>query len=247
MLAFPELVAHRGHPHHLPENSLSALRSALELGARWVEVDVQLSHDGTPHLYHDRDMQRLSGREGAVHELSDAELAATPLREAARLGEDSPTERIPTLRAAAELCATFEGVTLFVEVKRVAVEAFGVERVLAAVCEAMQASGQPWVLISFSLELLEACRRDPELPIGLILESWAQQFEPEAEALGAEYIFCNVDRWPAEGPIPDRSFVLYEVTDPDRALALHARGAQWIETFQLEEMQQAFRDRGWQA
>ena len=58
------LVAHRGLQVRLPENSLPAIEAALAVGARAFEVDVQLSSDAVPMLYHDPDMQRISGLEG---------------------------------------------------------------------------------------------------------------------------------------------------------------------------------------
>ena len=61
-----ELVAHRGYPRHYPENTLIGIEAAIRAGAAYVEVDIQLSSDQVPLLYHDSDMQRLSGKPGAV-------------------------------------------------------------------------------------------------------------------------------------------------------------------------------------
>ena len=55
------LVAHRGHAAAFPENTLPALRSALELGAAWLEFDIQLSADRIPVLCHDASLQRTAG------------------------------------------------------------------------------------------------------------------------------------------------------------------------------------------
>ena len=43
-----DLVAHRGNAHEYPENTLPAFESALALGLRCLELDVQLSADGVP-------------------------------------------------------------------------------------------------------------------------------------------------------------------------------------------------------
>ena len=50
----PELVAHRGYALHYPENTLIGIEAAIRAGARYVEVDVQLSADKVPVLFHDR-------------------------------------------------------------------------------------------------------------------------------------------------------------------------------------------------
>ena len=52
------LVAHRGYPSCLPENTLPSIVAALQVGARYLEVDVQVSRDGEVVLFHDRELQR---------------------------------------------------------------------------------------------------------------------------------------------------------------------------------------------
>ena len=52
------LVARRGNSAEFPENTLPALRSAIALGARFIEIDVHLSSDGTPIVYRDQELSR---------------------------------------------------------------------------------------------------------------------------------------------------------------------------------------------
>ena len=59
-MTIPTLVAHRGHAAGCPENTLPALEEALAAGAAWVELDVQLSSDLVPHLFHDRTLERIA-------------------------------------------------------------------------------------------------------------------------------------------------------------------------------------------
>jgi len=73
-MVIPQLVAHRGYPRHYPENTLIGLEAAIAAGARFVEVDVQLSRDRVPVLFHDRDLKRLCGVRGKVHDLRYEEL-----------------------------------------------------------------------------------------------------------------------------------------------------------------------------
>ncbi|MFP3442749.1 glycerophosphodiester phosphodiesterase family protein, partial [Pantoea sp. SIMBA_133] len=56
-----EVIAHRGSSEVAPENSLSAIRQALEDGADQIEIDVRLSADGSVVLSHDATLQRLAG------------------------------------------------------------------------------------------------------------------------------------------------------------------------------------------
>ena len=57
----PELIARRGNVAEYPENTLPGLRSALELGARQLAFDVQLSVDRHPVLLNDSNLQRIAG------------------------------------------------------------------------------------------------------------------------------------------------------------------------------------------
>ncbi|MGH7485226.1 MAG: glycerophosphodiester phosphodiesterase family protein, partial [bacterium] len=52
------LVAHRGNARDFPENTIPALMSAVELGVRFLELDIQLSIDGVPMVIHDHELLR---------------------------------------------------------------------------------------------------------------------------------------------------------------------------------------------
>lgn len=67
-------VAHRGDPYRVRENTLPSLRSALDLGADAVEIDVRLSRDGVPVLLHDATLKRLWGLELPLSTLSADEV-----------------------------------------------------------------------------------------------------------------------------------------------------------------------------
>lgn len=55
------VIGHRGAPLLAVENSLQSLQIAVDQGADGVEFDVQLSADGEPVVFHDRDLLRLCG------------------------------------------------------------------------------------------------------------------------------------------------------------------------------------------
>jgi glycerophosphoryl diester phosphodiesterase len=65
-------LSHRGHHLSCPENTLAAFAAARAAGADGVEIDVRLSADGRPVLFHDRIAP--GGR--PVAELTARELAA---------------------------------------------------------------------------------------------------------------------------------------------------------------------------
>ena len=102
-------IAHRAYhdvAHGRPENSRAAIRAAIAAGYG-VEIDLQLSRDGVPMVFHDETLERLTPREGWLCDLTAAELATIPLT-----GGD---ECIPTL---AEILSLVAGRTpLLIELK----------------------------------------------------------------------------------------------------------------------------------
>ncbi|MFF4042104.1 glycerophosphodiester phosphodiesterase [Streptomyces sp. NPDC001816] len=67
-------VAHRGAPYRFRENTLDSLRSALDLGADAVEIDVRLTRDGVPVLLHDETLKRLWEHDRPLRSLSADEV-----------------------------------------------------------------------------------------------------------------------------------------------------------------------------
>ncbi len=71
----PLIVAHRGARRDAPENSKSAFDAALRSGVDGIELDVQLTKDGVPVLYHNRTLARITGRRMRVRDYTEAEMA----------------------------------------------------------------------------------------------------------------------------------------------------------------------------
>jgi myo-inositol-1(or 4)-monophosphatase len=85
--------AHRGDSSRFRENTLPAIRSAIEAGAHFVEIDVRLTVDGAVVVVHDETLQRLWGVPEAIADVTLAEVRAI----------GAPDERPPLLREVAEL------------------------------------------------------------------------------------------------------------------------------------------------
>jgi glycerophosphoryl diester phosphodiesterase len=110
----PLVIAHRGASGIVPENTCLALATAMDLGADMVEVDVQLSRDGSPVIFHDWDLARARCStqysrysRGALKSLRIGDLS---LRELKQLDVGSWKHRkfaglpIPTLAEVLSLC-----------------------------------------------------------------------------------------------------------------------------------------------
>ena len=116
------VFAHRGlHNADRPENSLPAFKAAREKGYG-IELDVHLLRDGTLAVFHDHTLQRMTGQEGKLEELSAAELTDYRLN-----GTDNT---IPTFSA---VLATVAGaVPLIIELKAAGNHAALVDATMAA-------------------------------------------------------------------------------------------------------------------
>ncbi len=69
-----KITAHRGSSFKSPENTMSAIRQAVEDGADYAELDVQTTADGVVVLLHDADLIRISGQNLRIHESTFSEI-----------------------------------------------------------------------------------------------------------------------------------------------------------------------------
>ncbi len=234
-----ELVAHRGYAERFPENTLPALEGALTAGARYLEVDVQLTADGVPVLFHDADCLRLCGVRGSIASRSHAALKALSVFHPERFGERFRGTPLATLEDLAAFIARHPEITVFVEIKRVAMVRSGAEAAVQATYRVLQPVLAQTVLISFVPAVLVAAR--PLWPrIGFIATRYGELATPDVRALGCAFHFCKFEKLPRAGALDhDTPLVVYEIGDVERARALRARGVAFIETFRFAEIRAA--------
>lgn len=229
-------VAHRGYQKRYPENTLLAVRKAIEAGALFVEVDVQLSRDQVPMVFHDDTLNRMSARKGKVSELTSVELSECPAHEPERFGEQYALEKIATLAALVAVIAAHPAVTFYIELKEEAVRHHGAEICLRQIAAVLQPVKTQCVLISFDLAALAKAAVWGFDRLGPVLRDWATRNE-WIDSLQASVMFINKNRIPPAAPIAANCpVVVYEVDDTIEAQQLLQRGAAKIETFAVGEM-----------
>ena len=109
-----EITAHRGASALYPENTMAAFQGALELGADWIELDVQQTRDGKLVVLHDPNTRRTTGVSGNIWNMTYEEVARL---DAGRLfGPQFAGEPIPRLEDVAEF-ARNTGIRLNIELK----------------------------------------------------------------------------------------------------------------------------------
>jgi len=90
------VTGHRGASGHAPENTLSSMRVAIEMGADFSELDVQETADGEIILLHDASLKKTSGVDKDIWEVNYADLK--DLEVGSWFSEEYKNEPIPTLQ-----------------------------------------------------------------------------------------------------------------------------------------------------
>lgn len=143
----PIAFAHRGGAGDFPENSWPAFEHAVKLGYSYLETDAHATADGVLVAFHDKTLDRVTDRAGAIARLPASEVAA------ARIGG---TEPIPLLE---DLLGAWPEVRFNIDVKDAPAA-----RPLADLIR--RASAWDRVCItSFSARRLRATRRLLERPV----------------------------------------------------------------------------------
>lgn len=176
------IIAHRGASAEAPENTLGALRRALERGSAGAEIDVRLAADGTVVLLHDATLGRTTDQRGRLRTCPAERLRAA---DAGRwFGPAWAGERVPAL---AELLQEWPaGRRLFIELKD------GVESLAP-----LRAALAPWRhldlhLLAFDAKVLRAA--------GTECPGWPRHHNVEAPRWGhARWLRRQVDEARAEG------------------------------------------------
>lgn len=160
-----EITAHRAGGAVAPENTVAALRRAIEAGADWAEIDVQLTSDGALAVLHDSDLQRVGGVPNRVSDSTLAEIQQVDI--GSRFGAAFRGERVPTLDEL--LAAAGDRIRLNIELKPHAPD--DVVRLVDGVLEAVTRAGilDRCRFCSQSYESLQLARqRVPGLYVGFI-------------------------------------------------------------------------------
>jgi glycerophosphoryl diester phosphodiesterase len=179
------VIAHRGSSKAAPENTMAAVRRAVEDGADWIEIDVQETADGEVVVFHDSDFMKLAGRDLKIWNAAAADLKDIDI--GSWFGADFSSERVPTLGEVLDACKGRAGVNI--ELKY-----YGHDQQLERrVAEIVEAHGMVDSVIFMSLKpeavgKMKALR--PDWTVGLLLSVSAgnpRRIEADFLAVNAEF------------------------------------------------------------
>lgn len=220
------VIAHRGFSGRAPENTLIAIRQAIEIGADMVEIDVTVTADGHVILLHDETLDRTTDGVGAPIDMTLDEVRR--LDAGSWFGPEYAGERIPTLDEALE--AVKGRILINVEIKPESVAHGVVPRVAAAIEE--HGMIDQVVVSSFSPEVLRLMKiTDPTVvtaslfnkelhtdrdPLEIIQEVGSRGFNISTKRVTAAMIErCHAHGFPV---------AVYTVNDPGELRRLKQMG-----------------------
>lgn len=233
---YPSIVAHRGGGKLAPENTLAAIDTGAKYGHTMIEFDVKLSQDDRVFLLHDDTLDRTSNCWGVAGEMPWERLAR--LDAGSWFSRDFDGEPLALLTDVAARCRQYN-MMANIEIKptRGAEGKTGhlVARAASTLWQGMTAP----LLSSFSYQALEAAMQaQPELPRGLLLDEWDEQWRMKTDALGCVSIHLNHRLLDAErvGRLKSAGLhiLVYTVNHPDRARELLKWGVDAICTDRID-------------
>jgi glycerophosphoryl diester phosphodiesterase len=164
-----EIVAHRGIATEAPENTIAAFQRAVELGADAVELDVRLTADKIPVVYHYFYLHENASTSGAIFNFTLAQLQNVKV-----YCKNNPAVEPGNISTLAEILDIFGGkIGLEIEIKGPEPEA---PMLIANVLNNFKKVWDKIEMTSFEPALLLAFSKDcPGLPVDLLFppsENW---------------------------------------------------------------------------
>lgn len=160
----PYIFAHRGASAYAPENTIAAFMLAIQQSADAIEMDAKLCADGQVVIIHDQTVNRTTGADGRVAEMTLAQLQS--LDAGSHFDAAFHKEIIPTLDQV--LDAIGAQIYINIELSNYASKTDDLPEKTAAIVKRHTLSA--WVMFSSfnPLALLRVKRVLPDVPVGLL-------------------------------------------------------------------------------
>lgn len=227
-IKIPKIIGHRGAAGYAPENTLESIHTAADMGVEWVELDVKITSDSVPIIFHDDSLERTTNGAGLVAQKSYEDIAA--LEAGSHFSDSFAGIKIPTLEEALEVIID-RGLGLNLEIKPCPGREIETTEHALDILTSVWDENDKILISSFQHVCLEtAMDMAPDLPRGLLLESdWPENWQELAAHLKASVINVNgndVTREQIEDIIDETGLpiIAYTINDPDRARLLQSWG-----------------------
>ncbi|MBN6206565.1 hypothetical protein JYK21_08870 [Ralstonia pickettii] len=156
--------AHRGSLTEAPENTIPAIKKAVEHNAKGIEIDIQLSKDGHIVVIHDHHFSRFNQKAGLVNEYTLEEIKQIDIGSAFSKGFAG--EAAATLDEALEIVPEYT--LLNIEIKNIPIIYENIENKLVE-CLEKHNRKQNILVSSFDhIALAKFQKLAPAIPIGML-------------------------------------------------------------------------------
>ncbi len=226
-LKLPKIIGHRGCAGYAPENTLVGIHTAADLGIEWVELDVKITKDEVPIIFHDETLDRTTNGSGLVAEKTYEELL--DLEYGSWYAESFAGILIPTLEEAIDVIIERDlGLNLEIKPcpgreKETAEVALDLLSTIWDEHDKLLISSFQYVSMEVALDMAEDWYRGLLLP-----EEWPENWAELADYLQVSTVNVNagtVTREQVESVMDmEKSILAYTVNDPDQARMLQSWG-----------------------
>lgn len=233
---YPRIVAHRGGGKLAPENTLAAIDVGARFGHTMIEFDVKLSQDGQLFLLHDDNLERTSNGWGVAGDLPWETLLKVDA--GSWFGGEFKGEPLPLLSQVAERCAKHH-MMANIEIKPTTGSGPITGKAVALAARSLWAEMTAPLLSSFDIDALEAAMAAaPELPRGLLLDEWRDDWQALTTRLGCVSLHLNHtlldEARTAQISAAGLHILVYTVNKPQRAAELLRWGVDCICTDRID-------------
>ena len=220
-----QVTAHRGSSAAAPENTMAAIKRAIEDRADWVEIDVQETADGEVVVFHDSDFMRLAGVDLKIWDATMADLKEIDI--GSWFAPRFKDERVPTL---SEVLAECKGrIRVNIELKYYGHE----KRLEPRVADIVEEQGMSAEIVVMSLkvgaiEKMKSLR--PDWKVGLLMSVHAGRLERlDVDFLAVNAEFAN-RRFIRSAQDSDKEVFVWTVNDAASMSTMIGRGVNSIIT-----------------
>jgi len=214
-----QVTAHRGASAAAPENTMAAVKRAIEDGADWVEIDVQETADGEVVVFHDSDFMKLAGKKLKIWDATVADLKEIDI--GSWFAPEFKDQRVPALAEVLDECQGKVGVNI--ELKYYGHDEQLEQRVVDLV-EAHDMTSNV-VIMSLKVEAVEKMKSmRPDWKVGLLMSVFAGGLEN----LDVDFLAVNAGfadrRFIRSAHALDREVYVWTVNDAATMSTMIGRG-----------------------
>lgn len=226
-LKLPKIIGHRGACGYAPENTIASIHTAADMGIDWVELDVKLTKDEVPIIFHDETLERTTNLSGNVADKTYAQLKEADA--GSWYAESFIGTPIPTLEEAIEVLID-RNLGLNLEIKPCPGREKETAEVALDLLSTIWDEHDQLLISSFEHVSLEtACDIAYDWHRGLLIpKEWPENWAELAQYLKVSTVNVNanaVTREQVESIMDaEKQILAYTVNDPEQARLLQSWG-----------------------